>query len=387
MLLKRIIREGFIIKIKKHMKAISIKPGIAGSEIIEKEEPKLQSPYDVKVKILEVGICGTDREQVAGGRADAPEGSDRLVIGHEMFGRVTETGEEVTKVKPGDYAVFMVRRECDNGLPCCTNNRSDMCFTGEYTERGIKGRHGFETNYVVDHEKYLVKVPVSIKEIGALTEPMSVASKAIEEAARIQAARLPGLSAEEWYQGKKALVAGIGAIGLLGAFALRLRGAEVWGLDVVSEDSLRVQILKRLGGKYINGNAIDVTDIDDTFGEVDYIFEAAGVAKLGFQLIDALGINGIYAMTGIPGGHRPTCIMGPELMKQIVLKNQIIVGCVNASVEHFAAAVRDLERAKNRWNDLIDQMITSRISFEDFQLAIDKRSEDDIKTVVKWAKD
>jgi glucose 1-dehydrogenase len=366
------------------MKAISVYPGQSGSHIIEKEIPSVKSPYDVKIKILEVGICGTDREQVLGGHAQAPEGKDRLVIGHEMFGQVVETGAAVKKVKTGDYAVFMVRRECNNELPCCTNNRSDMCYTGEYTERGIKQIDGFETEYVVDHEKYLVKVPVGIKDIGVLTEPMSIASKAIEEAAVIQAARLPQVQAHEWYQGKTVLIAGIGAIGLLAAFALKLRGANIWGLDIVDKDSHRVKILNQLGGKYIDGRSIKTMDIDDEFGEVDFIFEAAGVPKLGFQLIDVLGINGIYVMTGIPGDSRPTCIMGAELMKQIVLKNQIIMGSVNASIDHFMVAVNDLELSKNNWGNLINELITARVTYDKFQEAIDIRSEDDIKTVIEW---
>jgi glucose 1-dehydrogenase len=368
------------------MKAISIFPGQAGSHIIDKQEPSIKSPHDVKVKILEVGICGTDREQVSGGHAKAPEGKDRLVIGHEMFGQVVETGEEVTKVKPGDYGVFVVRRECNLGLPCCTNNRSDMCFTGQYTERGIKLVDGFETEYVVDQEKYLVKVPDDIKDIGVLAEPMSVASKAIEEAAIIQAARLPQVKAQEWYQDKTVLVAGIGAIGLLAAFALKLRGAKIWGLDIVEKDSLRVKILDQLGGKYIDGRSVDIMDIDDQCGEVDYIFEATGVAKLSFQLIDVLGINGIYVMTGIPGDSRPTCIMGAELMKQMVLKNQVIMGSVNASIDHFDVAVRDLEESKKQWGSLINQLITARVTYDKFQDAIDLRSENDIKTVVEWGR-
>lgn len=267
------------------MKAISIHPGKPGSHVVEKEEPSLRRPTDVKIKIQQVGICGTDREEVAGGHAQAPAGKNELVIGHEMFGKVIETGSQVKKVKPGDYAVFMVRRECNKGLPCCINNRSDMCYTGEYTERGIKERDGYETEYVVDDEKYLVKIPVSIKDIGVLTEPMSVASKAITEAALIQAARLPQVKAEEWYAGKTVLVAGIGAIGLLAAFALKLRGARIWGLDIVSRHSKRVKIFEQLGGRYIDGKTTNVMDIDDQCGEVDYIFEAAGVPSLGFHVL------------------------------------------------------------------------------------------------------
>lgn len=366
------------------MKAISITPGQAGTNITEHPEPQLQSSHDVKVKLLQVGICGTDLEQAIGGRADAPAGSQKLIIGHEMFGQVVETGEEVTTVQPGDFGVFTVRRGCNKGLPCCERNRSDMCFTGEYTERGIKGLHGFETEYVVDDEQYLVKVPVSIKSVGVLAEPMSVAEKAIDEAVKLQAARLPEVAEADWLQGKQTLVAGLGPIGILAAIALALRGAKVWGLDIVDEDSKRPQILKAIGGEYLDGRTIDTMDIDDKCGEVDFIFEAAGVAQLGFQLIDVLGINGVYAMTGIPHGDRPTCVMGAELMQQIVLKNQIILGSVNASSRHFELGIKDLEKAKNRWGTLVDEIITTRLRYDQFQQAIDQRSDNDVKTVIEW---
>ncbi len=366
------------------MKAISIVPGTSGVDFTDHPEPGIQSPHDVKVKVLQVGICGTDREEAMGGRADAPEGSQKLIIGHEMFGQVIETGEGVTTVQPGDYGVFTVRRGCNKGLACCDRNRSDMCFTGQYTERGIKGLHGFETEYVVDHEQYLVKVPVSIQSVGVLAEPMSVAIKAIEEAVGLQAARLPEVIKEDWLKDKQALVAGLGPIGILAAMALRLRGAKVWGLDIVDEKTKRPQLLKAIGGEYLDGRKIEVKDIDEKCGEVDFIFEAAGVAELGFQLIDVLGINGIYVMTGIPHGDRPTCMMGAELMKQIVLKNQIILGSVNASPHHFELGIRDLEKAKNLWGRLVDDIITTRLRYDEFEDAIMLRSDDDIKTVVEW---
>ena len=74
------------------MKAISIIPGKGDVRIMDLPEPEIKSPTQVKIKILQVGICGTDREEAIGGRADAPQGDSHLVIGHEMFGRVVETG-------------------------------------------------------------------------------------------------------------------------------------------------------------------------------------------------------------------------------------------------------------------------------------------------------
>ncbi|HYG37918.1 MAG TPA: glucose 1-dehydrogenase [Cytophagales bacterium] len=365
------------------MKAISLLPGTHDVDLLNVAEPEVRSKTQVKIRILEVGVCGTDREQVEGGRADAPTGAKRLILGHEMFGQVVETGPEVTKVSVGDYGVFSVRRGCGKCVPC-QNNRSDMCYTGNYTERGIKGLHGFDAEYVVDEEQYLVKVPVSIKSIGVLAEPMSVAEKAIDEALNIQESRLPKITKEEWIVGKKALVVGMGAIGILAAVALRLRGAEVLGLDIVDENTNRPSILKRVGGYYLDGRKIKASDIDKKFGQVDFIFEAAGVASLGFEIIDALGINGIYVMTGIPHEARPVCITGAQLMKQIVLKNQIIIGSVNAGPTHFQLAIDDLEKAKNKWGDLMDEIITTRVGYDQFKDALELRTENDIKTVIVW---
>lgn len=367
------------------MKAIAIVPGTTSVSLVDVNEPVISAPDEVKIKIREVGICGTDREEVSGGRADAPAGKKELIIGHEMFGEVVETGTEVVKVKKGDYGVFMVRRGCGK-CKACLNGRSDMCFTGDYTERGIKGADGYQAEYVVDKEQYLVKVPAQMKEVGVLTEPMSVAAKAIDEASIIQQARLKGFDNEtEWFKGKKALIAGIGPIGLMAAFALRLRGADVIGMDIVDESSLRPQILKQIGGHYVDGRKVQTTDLDDVCGESDFVFEATGIAKLQIQLLDALAINGIYVVTGIPAGDRPMTINAGTLLQQLVLKNQILLGSVNASLHHYQMAVDDLNACLQRWPDAIKAVITEKIPYRQFDKALHQHSANEIKVVVDWS--
>lgn len=366
------------------MKAIAIIPGTTTAELVDRREPHIGAPDDVKIKVWQVGICGTDREEAAGGRADAPAGRSELVIGHEMFGQVVEVGSTVTSVVPGDYAVFTVRRGCGQ-CAACGANRSDMCQTGKYTERGIKGADGFQAEYVVDKESYLVKVPEAIKDIGVLTEPMSVAAKAIDEALVIQHARLgPFLQGDNWLQGKRALIAGIGAIGLMAAFALRLRGAEVVGMDIVEEDTLRPRILKAIGGTYVDGRKVWATDLDEACGPADFVFEATGIAKLQVQLIDALAINGIYVATGIPAGKRPVDIMAGVLMQQLVLKNQLVLGSVNASPEHYRQAVDYLAQSAERWPQAIRGTITEKVPVERFKEALVHQSAEEIKVVVEW---
>src|SRR6202050_2613690 len=100
------------------MKAIAIIPGTSGARMVERPEPSISAPNEVKVRIIRVGICGTDREELSGGRAQAPDGQKELVIGHEMFGQVASIGSSVTRVRVGDYAVFTVRRGCDECAPC-----------------------------------------------------------------------------------------------------------------------------------------------------------------------------------------------------------------------------------------------------------------------------
>jgi threonine dehydrogenase-like Zn-dependent dehydrogenase len=366
------------------MKAISLVPGTSGVVLTDVEEPMITQRDEVKIKVWQVGICGTDREQAEGGRAKAPTGKSHLIIGHEMFGQVIEIGEEVKSVRVGDFGVFTVRRGCGK-CKACNHDRSDMCYTGDYTERGIKEADGFQSEYVVDQEKFLIKIPEAIKGIGVLTEPMSVAAKAIDEAMIMQSARLKDFDrTENWLKGKKALIAGIGAIGLMAAFALRLRGAEVVGMDIVDESSLRPQILKQIGGTYVDGRVVEVMDIDDVCGESDFVFEATGIAKLQIQLIDTLGINGIYVATGIPAGKRPMTIMAGDILQQMVLKNQIILGSVNASIDHYKMAVEDLQACYEKWPDQIQQVITEKVPYGDFETALHHHSMDEIKVVVEW---
>jgi glucose 1-dehydrogenase len=368
------------------MKAIALIPGTKTLRLVDRPEPDLTNPDDVKIRVLQVGICGTDREEASGGRAQAPPGRNELVIGHEMLGQVIATGSAVRRVKPGDFAVLSVRRGCSH-CEACANNRSDMCYSGNYTERGIKGRDGYQTEYVVDSEQYVVNLPEGLESIGVLAEPMSVVEKAIDEVVLIQTARLPDVTdAPDWLKKKRILVAGIGPIGLLAVFALRLRGANVMGLGRHDADSPRPLMLKRIGATYVDERQVGPDALGRQLGPIDLIFEATGAARLEFDLLSVLGVNGLYVLTGIPGGDRPINIEGATLMRQLVLRNQVMVGSVNASLKHFEMAIDDLKKAQEMWGDAIGQLITHRFHYSEFAKALSLRSADEIKTVLEWEK-
>lgn len=366
------------------MKAILLHPGTTELRLADWNEPVIEKPDEVKVKVIRVGICGTDREEAAGGRADAPKGESELIIGHEMIGEVVAIGNAVKSVKPGDLVVITVRRGCGECL-ACQSFRFDLCTTGNYTERGIKGRHGFQAEYVVDQEKFLLKVPPAIASIAVLTEPMSVVEKAIDEAGIIQTARLTYIKDKQhWLQGKTALVAGLGPIGLLAALILRLRGANVLGIDIIDPNSLRAKIFNQFGGIYFNDRNIDMKKFQEEHPQIDLIVEAAGVAKLDFDLLQALGTNGIYVLTGIPGGDRAVSFDGAELMRKLVLKNQVMFGSVNATVGHFQKGLQDLEEGYKKWPDALNKLISQKFSFKQFDKALTGHSENEIKVVIEW---
>lgn len=367
------------------MKAIAVVPGSPTLHLVDRPEPVVTRPDEVKLKVLRVGICGTDREEAGGGRARAPDGQQDLVIGHEMFGQVMEVGAEVQRVRPGDFAVFTVRRGCGRCLSC-TMNRSDMCRTGTYRERGIWGLDGYQTEYAVDREQYIVHVPTELASIGVLTEPTSVAEKAIDEAVRLQTIRLPESAAHpDWLTGRRCLVAELGPIGLLAAMILRLRGAEVYGLDIVDADTVRPRWLERIGGRYVDGRKVPVDKVQATLGPMEFIFEATGIAKLEFDLLEALSLNGAYVLTGIPGGSRPLEIPGAELIRRLVLGNQVMLGSVNAARGHFQMAVDDLAQARLRWGDHISSLITNRHPHTDFEGTLHHHAPNEIKSIIEWA--
>ena len=148
--------------------------------------------------------------------------------------------------------------------------------------------------------------------------------------------------------------------------------------------SPRAQWLAAIGGRYIDGKKLRAGHITDESGPIDLILEAAGIPSLDFDLLDPLAINGIYVLTGIPGGKRPLEVDGGNLMRTLVLKNQLMFGSVNASPEHYRMAVADLVSAQLRWGKLVEQLITHRHRPEDFSPVFLVHPSDEIKAVIEW---
>ena len=348
------------------MRAVAVFPRDKTVKVIDDHpEPTIEFDTGVLLQMLDVGVCGTDKEICRFDYGTPPEGSSYLAIGHESLGRVVRTGSEVTRVKPGDLVVTMVRRPCPNAAcESCRAGRQDFCFTGDFTERGIKGSHGFMTEQIVDDQRYMHVVPPHLRDIGILVEPLTIAEKALIQVRDMQS-RLPWTAAgTSDGHGQKAVVLGSGPVGLLGAFALMLRGFDTWVYLREAEGGPAAQCVAGIGAHYASSQTTTLEQLARMSGNIDLVYEATGASELSFRALEVLGINGVFCFTGVPGRKAPISIDADLLMRNMVLKNQLVFGTVNAGADAFTAAVADLAQFHARWPQQVASLITGRFTMD-----------------------
>src|SRR6516225_2201687 len=323
------------------IKAVAVIPGKPNT-IHLREVPKpavtdVPGGRGVLVKVLRVGVDGTDKEINAAEYGAAPPGDDYLITGHESFGRVEAMGPNVSEFTPGDYVSLTVRRPGTSIYDKI--GTYDMTTDDTYFERGINLRHGFLTEYVVDEPEYIVRVPENMREVGVLMEPMSVAQKVIEQAYRIQQ-RL------RVWRPKRAAVLGASTLGLLSTLVLRLRGLDVTTFGNTMPPFLNSQLLEELGARYISTKEMSLTQASTKYGPFDLILEGTGYSPLVFEAMDVLARNGVLAMVSVTGGSRQLEIPSDKINLAFVLGNKVAFGSVNANREYFETGVKDLSTAE-----------------------------------------
>ncbi len=346
------------------MKAITVIPKTPGSARYDEFPAPDLSEGSVLVEAVAAGVCGTDVEIVTGKYGWAPPGQDRLVLGHESLGRVIDPGP-CSSLKQGDLVVGIVRRPCSIPCPNCAVGEWDMCSSGQYTERGIKEIHGFMSDQWRSEPDYLIKVDSSLGILGVLLEPMTVITKALEQV------YLAGQRA--YWEPRTVLVTGAGPIGLLAALRLSVRDLDVHVLDR-AETGPKADLVRALGGTYHSGRVVDLDF------EPDIIVECTGVGVVIADSLQQIGAGGIICLTGIGAGglaERSTA----EIAASAVLKNNVIVGSVNANKRHWYKAGQNLARSDRAW---LNSVITRREKPEDFQQALD-RQPDDVKVIIQFS--
>lgn len=321
------------------MKAVAVIPGRPDSvHLREVPAPSLHEVPNgrgVRVRVLRVGVDGTDREINAAEYGAAPHGDDYLILGHESFGIVEETGPNVTELAPGDYVVATVRRPGSSVYDRI--GAYDMTTDDVYYERGINLRHGFLAEYYVDEPEYLVRVPKACREVGVLLEPMSIAEKGITQAYEIQR-RL------RVWRPRRAAVMGSGTLGLLATMALRVRGLEVATFGRTAPPYHNSDLIGEVGAQYVNTSAMSLADAAAVYGPFDIIFEATGNSSVVFDAAANLAKNGVLILSSVTGGNRRLDIPADKINLDFVLGNKVMFGTVNANREYFEIGVRDLSQ-------------------------------------------
>ena len=365
------------------MKALAVFPGRPNTLHIEElDKPSVDSIPNgrgVLVRVLRVGVDGTDKEINAADYGTAPLGDNFLVIGHEGFGQVEAVGADVTELKPGDFVVATVRRPGTSVYDRI--GTSDMTTDDVYFERGINLRHGYLTEFYVDDADFIVKVPQGLREVGVLLEPMTVVEKGITQAYEIQR-RL------RVWRPKRAAVTGAGTIGLLAALALRLRGLDVTVFGQRPAPYRNSELLRQIDARYVSTNVTSVVEGAAQYGPFDLMFEATGFSPIVFETMQALGKNGVLVLSSVTGGDRRVEVPSDKINLDFVLGNKVLVGTVNANREYFERGVQDMALAEAEHAGWLGQLLTHPIKgLDNYQQLLDTltKAKDAIKVYCEVA--
>lgn len=346
------------------MQAITVEPGKPGSARLENVPEPDARDGSVLVEAVAVGVCGTDVEIAEGKYGWAPPGHTRLVLGHESLGRVVDPGPS-SALKKGDLVVGIVRRPDPVPCPNCAVGEWDMCRNGQYTERGIKEIHGFMSERWRIEPEYAIRVDPSLGILGVLLEPMTVIAKALEQVVAV--------GQRSFWEANTVLVTGAGPIGLLAACVTSMRGKDVHVFDR-HETGLKPELVRALGATYHSGSVLDVPI------EPDAIIECTGAGAVIGDAIQKVGAGGVLCLTGVGGGGLSGYAVADTAAK-VVLKNNVLVGSVNANKRHWYKASQALAKADRAW---LGRLITRRENPENFRQAL-KRTPDDIKVVIQFS--
>jgi len=240
----------------------------AGDLRIERRETDEPGPGQVAVAVELGGICGSDLHYYHDGGVGDFKLREPLVLGHEVAGRITALGPDVTGLGPdGKQAVVGAAVAVHPATPCgncpeCVQDRRNICASSNYLGSAARNPHvqgGFVQQLIIPADQ-LRPVPVGLDlRTAVLAEPLSVALHAVRRAGDVS--------------GKRVLVTGAGPIGLLVVAALRKSGATEVIVTDLHHKPLAIAI--EVGAD----RALKVGDtIPSRPHEIDVAIEASGTA-------------------------------------------------------------------------------------------------------------
>ncbi len=342
--------------------------GESSPTLVDRPRP-VPDPGEALVRILRVGVDGTDHEVLAGAHGTLPAGADEMVLGHEAVGVVEDPND--TDWDAGDVVVPTVRRPPASGSnEYFERGEPDMAPTDATVECGIDGAHGFMAEYVTVPGEFLVELPRDLAAVGFLVEPLSVAEKALDHAVAARAAF-------DWAH-DSALVLGNGSLGLL-TLTILDGFDRLYCLGRRSRPDPTIDLVESLGATYVDSRETPVREVPDAYEPMDLVYEATGYAPHALEAVHALAPNGVAALLGVPGDHPAEVDVG-AWHREVVLGNRAVVGSVNAGPQHFRAAVDSLADLSE---DFLDAFVTTVTPVDEFEAAF-ASGDDVVKTAVAF---
>ena len=315
-------------------------------------------PGEVLLRVLEVGVCGTDREIVHGLFGVAPDDAPSLVLGHESLALVERDGHGFSR---GDLVTATVRRSCGHCI-ACDEGSPDSCLTGDYRERGITRLDGFARELVAEDPAQLVAIPRSLGRLGVLAEPTSICARSLRH--------ILAIGNRQPWQPQQALVLGAGAVGTLSTILLRLAGLEVWTASREPAGDPRAELVELCGARYVSTTRTDLGDLRADTGGFDVVVEAAGSVALMAQALGLLRRSGVACLLGIDSRGGRASIDAHVLAVDTVLENRVLFGSVNAQRRDWLDGVAALDRVRTRWPGALEGLVGLRVPLDRYEDAL-----------------
>ncbi|WP_204121192.1 MULTISPECIES: 2,3-butanediol dehydrogenase [Levilactobacillus] len=341
------------------MKAVRV----YGKQDVRLEDVTIPEPNDdqVQIKVKFCGICGSDLHEYSEGltlpTSRHPLSGKKLPItmGHEFAGEVVKVGQAVTQLKVGDPVAvepLIACGHCDN----CRAGKYNLCENaigddGSSNFIGFSDDGGY-AEYANIREFFAHKMPAGMSyELGAVTEPTTVAYEAIKKS---------GLR-----EGQTVAVMGAGPIGLLTAALAKIAGATRVFISDVSKE--RLQKAKELGlTDLLNPEKDDVaTTIKQAVpGGVDIVYDAAGIQATFDTAIRSVKKAGKVMLIALFAKS-----ITVDVTNRLIMQGLDILTTLGYNNDYPAVM-----QIINQHQDLFNQIITKKIP-------LDRAIEDGVKTL------
>lgn len=297
--------------------------GIRQMELMDVPEPVIVNQGDVKIKMLVVGVCGSDIHYFTTGRIGSQVVKYPFPVGHEGAGVVVETGSKVTMVKPGDIIAVEPSMSC---------GKCDQCLAGRpNTCRNIKflgvpeQAEGCMSEYIIMPEQSCLPLPGNLAaDAGALSEPLTIGLYSVRTSIPVK--------------NKTAGILGFGPIGMSVLLAARAEGAgNIYVTDKISgrlDKALKEGA--RLALNPLNEDIVKKILEAEPLG-LDVVYECCGQQDAFEQGLSLLKPGGKLMIVGIP--EVDNWIMSAEKTRRNELTVQSVrrqANCTEDTIEMMA---------------------------------------------------